>query len=315
MLKNPELALCSNRNVLPKRNERSGSPEDWFSNDLLLKKGLIGVNFDFFVDWSGNPNVLTPVIWIKQVLSDGKVYADFLANIKGNIINRFGEEFVRKLFQFSLNSALQLSFIILEDKQDWNNSESKVCLTSVLEDFNFNTELLTIGAFKSVIQTYSGGAVRIGNKGLIYGTTNLECALSKTDSAYPGDLDMLLLDENGIPVAIFEFKKHTLSADVSRQTLSNYYPNPDGRKYDRLAIFKEYILAKLGHDIPIILLFYPTNPLAEYGRAEVLTGSPGGLKAKAGGKFRLPQDNSENEYERIINLIPKFIKLYQEGAL
>lgn len=65
MLNNPNLALCANRNILPKRNERSGSPEDWFSNNLLSDLGLVGVNFDFFVDWSATPNTLTQITWIK----------------------------------------------------------------------------------------------------------------------------------------------------------------------------------------------------------------------------------------------------------
>lgn len=169
-----------------------------------------------------------------------------------------------------------------------------------------------LGTFKEIIQEYSGGAVRIGNKELIYGTTNLECVLSKTDSAYPEDMDMLLLNENADPVAIFEFKKHTLSPDVSDQKLSNYYPNPDRRKYDRLAIFKEYVFNRLAIDVPIILFYYPSNPVGEYCRVEVLTGSAGNLKVKAGGKFKLPVDTSDSEQQRILNLIPKIIKLYKK---
>ncbi|WP_141202024.1 hypothetical protein [Sphingobacterium cellulitidis] len=124
-------------------------------------------------------------------------------------------------------------------------------------------------------------------------------------------MDMLLLNQNAEPVAIFEFKKHTLSPDVSGQTLSNYYPSPDGRKYNSLAIFKEYFFNHLGLDIPIIIIFYLSNANGKFGRAEALTEGPGNLKVKAGGKFSLPVDTSHAEQQRILSLIPKIIKLYR----
>lgn len=310
MLNNPKLALCSNRSILPKSNEKSGSPEEWFSNDLLATRGLLGVNLDFFVDWSSVPNTLTPILWIKQVLSADKGYNDFLANIKATMIERFGEVFLQSLFKFSANFSFQLRLVILDDQQDWNNEKSQVCIVTMASDFTFSAEMIAIDSFKEIIRAYSGGPVHVGNKGLIYGATKLECMLSRTDSAYPGDMDMLLLNGNAEPVAIFEFKKHTLSPDVTHQTLSNYYPKPDARKYDRLAIFREYILNKSGHDIPITIFFYPSNSLGEYCRVEVLTGEPGKLKVKANKRFKLPIDKSQNEMGRIVSLIPKIVNLY-----
>ncbi|MEH3113197.1 hypothetical protein [Pedobacter terrae] len=309
MLNNPLLALCENRNVLPKNNEKSGSPEEWFSNHLLSAHGLLGINFDFFVNWFSSPNTLSSPIWIKQVLSVDKGYPDFLDNVKQNLIDRFGAGFIKSLLKFSMNFSLKSSFIILDDHQDWSNAGSKVCIVDVNEDFSFNAQLLSIGNFKAAIQTYSGGRVYVGSKGLIYGTTNLECELSKTDSAYPGDMDMLLLNEDADPVAIFEFKKHTLSNDVSTQTLSNYYPHKDGRKYDRLAVFREYILEKSGCNVPMLILYYPSSSKGEYGRVELVDGTPGKLTVKASGKFKLPIDKSSAEFERMANLIPKFIAL------
>ena len=40
-------------------------------------------------------------------------------------------------------------------------------------------------------------------------------------------------------LAILEFKKHSSNQkypNLEDQTLSNYYPTPDGRKYDRLSL-------------------------------------------------------------------------------
>ena len=38
--------------------------------------------------------------------------------------------------------------------------------------------------------------------------------MSKTDSLYPDDADLLLLNEGNKAVCIFEFKKHTLSSNA-----------------------------------------------------------------------------------------------------
>lgn len=308
MLNNPKLALCANRSTLPKSNEKSGSPEEWFTNNLLADRGFMGINFDFFVDWSTALHTLTEVIWIKQILSPDQKYDDFLIDVKGNLIKRFGESFLRLLCKFSKSYSLKVYFVILNDEQDWKDPNSIVCMVNLEEGFAFTSEMLSIDNFKTLIKKYSGGPVYVGNKGLIYGTTSLECFLSKTDSAYPGDMDMLLLNENADPVAILEFKKHTLSPDISGQTLSKYYPNPDARKYDRLMIFKEYVLKRTGHDIPLIVFFYPSNSLGEAGRAEVIAGAAGKLFTKFSAKFILPVDNSDREYARMSGLIAKILK-------
>ncbi|TBO42246.1 hypothetical protein [Pedobacter kyonggii] len=310
MLNDPKLALCANRNILPKNNEISGSPEEWFSNDLLSAQKILGMNLDFFVNWSSTPNELTPVIWIKQVLSPNVRYQDFLVDPKAQLVARFGRVYLQSLSKFTNTCGLEASFVIIDDEQDWTSDTSEICLVKLIGTDDFTPQLITIGIFKGLIKQYSGGPVNIGKKGLIYGTTNLECMLSHTDSLYPGDMDLLLLDDNSVPLAILEFKKHNLSADVSAQTLSKYYPMPDGRKYDRLAIFREYILKSSGTNIPIIVVFYTTYATGEYFRVEVLTGAAGSLKPKKAGKVKSPTDKSRKEFLRVANLLPKIINLY-----
>jgi len=310
MLNNPKLALCTNRNILPKRNEKSGSPEDWFANDLLAKQGMVGIGLDFFVNWTQHS--LTPVVWIKQVLSVGVGYDQFIRDPKAHLLAKFGQGYIDALNAFSSRYDLSVAFIVVDDLQPWNDPQSVVCRVDMNRELEFKPVLQPIEDFKALIRKNSGGAVHVGNKGLIYGTSGLECSLSHTDSAYPGDIDLLVLDNQSEPIAILEFKKHTLSADVSKQTLSDYYPVPDARKYNRLAIFKEYIANKTGRDIPIIIIFYPSNAAGDDGKIEILSGKPGTLVVKKGGLFRLPKEKTALAFLRIVNLLPKLIGLYHE---
>ena len=150
-------------------------------------------------------------------------------------------------------------------------------------DFGIEFEEITIIKFKKRIRELSRGPVPIGEKGLYWGTSRLECFLSKTDSAYPGDVDFVLLDRNRDVSGIIEFKKHTKSEPISEQKLGNYYPSPDGRKYDRLAILRDYFDVS----IPLLCLYYPTRTSFSEGRLELLAGTNGDLKTSAASNFKL----------------------------
>ena len=108
-----------------------------------------------------------------------------------------------------------------------------------------------ISDLKKDIKLLSGGSISIGNKGLVYSTSTLEGYLSQTDAAWPGDADLIVLDKALNPVALLEYKKHTLDTPMRDQKLSNYYPSKDRRKYDRLAILRSF----LGEDTPFINIY------------------------------------------------------------
>jgi hypothetical protein len=160
-----------------------------------------------------------------------------------------------------------------------------------------------------MIRSYSGGPIQIGSKGLIYGTSRLECYLSSTDSLYPGDVDLIVLNPNNRPSAILEFKKHTLATNIREQKLSNYYPRPDGRKYDRLELLREFISGD-GGNVPLLVLYYPTNSAFTEGRLELLKGNTGHLATKATGNFLLPTDKSHDKYNNIVSKIVKAIEYH-----
>lgn len=303
MLQMPYLALCENRAVMPKNHPSSGAPEDWFSNDILNQNELFGITFDFFIDWSQNPYSVTPVIWIKRILSFNYTYNDLLTNIDYVIINEFGQDYINRLTAFASIYDFQVQFLFFRDDSDWSNDNSQLLIVNAEKDVDgnitFNGNHIFISQLRELIRANSGGPIRIGQKGLIYGTSRLECFLSKTDSLYPGDVDLIILDKQNIPRGILEFKKHTLNNPIDSQKLSNYYPMPDGRKYDRLALLKDY-LSREGNKIPFFVIYYPTNGEIKQGRLELLQGVAGTLSTRAASNFPLPHNKTLEDYTKVV---------------
>lgn len=115
-----------------------------------------------------------------------------------------------------------------------------------------------LAELKTLIQKESGGRVHVGRKGLIYGTSAVECVLSRTDAAYPGDADAVVCDNEGFVQFVVEYKKHTLNCPIGDHLIHRYYPNPDRRKYQRLdALVAHY--RKKSSPVPFIMLYYATK--------------------------------------------------------
>ncbi|WP_242929025.1 hypothetical protein [Pontibacter vulgaris] len=304
MLIKPFLAKCGDRTSLPKEHPTGGSPDDWFDNNLLLQNKLFGITFDFFVDWNTTPNRITPSIWIKRILNQDYTYSQLIEDLEVQLINEFGQNYLERVISFAQSNHLDAQILIYRDDSDWSDELSKILVVYPSKNKGgqivLHHSLINIKQLKDRIKVYSGGAVQIGAKGLIYGTSKLECYLSSTDSLYPGDVDSIILDDSNEPVALLEYKKHTLDSPISDQNIAKYYPNPDARKYNRLAILKEYLSNIKGHDIPIIVIYYPTNPKFITGKLELLKGSVGNLSAKASGVFKLPLNRTKEETSEII---------------
>ena len=316
MLLKPFLAKCSDRNVLPKVHPGSGSPDDWFANDILIPNGLFGISFDFFVNWSSYPNSLSPIIWIKRVLSPDYKYRNIIKNLNNVIIDEFGADYLLRLIAFASKFKLAVQLIIFRDDFDWSDKANTVIVVDVNSDaqgsLHFSHNEITITQFKLIIQANSGGPVSIGHKGLIFGTSNLECALSQTDSLYPGDIDLLLLNDANEPVAIIEYKKHTLSSSINDQNLSKYYPKPDGRKYDRLAILRDFLNAN-NISLPVIIIYYPIEEGFKQGRMELVKGPVGKLSSFAASNFKLPANNLSEQKLPVILKTLKAIHYYSRS--
>lgn len=316
ILSKPFLAKCGNRSELPKSHPESGCPEHWFSETWLNEHALTGITFDFFVDWSSTPFSLSPEIWIKRIVSPAVNYEDVIENIEEILIKEFGVQQLKTLNNFGVKNNLKIQFILFKDAMDWTDNAQDILvaeLVSTGDAFTFNPTIITLENLKTSIQKHSGGPVKIGSKGLFYSTSNLECHLSRTDSLYPGDVDLIILDKEGDPVCILEFKKHTLDTSISDQKLSNYYPKPDGRKYNRLAILKEYLSKKNG-DIPIFIVYYPTKASFREGRLELLKGEAGNLFTRAASNFPLPGSILREEINPVIGKLLKGI-LYHHAQI
>lgn len=311
MLIKPFLARCDDRTSMPKLHPTSGTPEEWFSNSILQKYESIGFSFDFFIDWSKHPSCIVPVVWVKRILRKPHTYNEFVKNLNKNLTEEFGLEYITRLSSFASICGFQVQLIVYRDDFEWQNRGSEILLVTLIRsgnnETNFEYSVITIDQLKEIIKKNSGGPVKVGSKGLIYGTSRLECYLSKTDSLYPGDVDLIVLDARNKPKAILEFKKHTLQAPISDQKLSNYYPYPDGRKYDRLAILQDFLIQKTGDYVPLLVLYYPTQGAYKEGRMELLQRDKGKLSTRAASNFDLPTKNSISEYDRIVRKLENAI--------
>jgi hypothetical protein len=295
ILTKPKLAKCDNRNLLAKKHPFSGSPEDWFNNKIINVSGVFGISFDFFVDWQKNK--IAEEIWNKLIVDGSE--ARWLSYDKSFLYEEIkkvgGSCMINKLVDFSFRYNFKLKYFLFKEQNSWCDSDRILKIEMGFDVENTIAKIITIKELQYNIQKLSGGEVRLGSKGLIYGTSTLECYLSKTNSLWPGDVDLLLLDSDGKCLALLEFKKHTLNSGIGTQRLSNYYPTPDGRKYNRLALLRDY----LGKDVPIIIVYYPTTHTLNEYKIEVISGEMGRLATEKTDVAKLPKNI--DEYSSILN--------------
>jgi hypothetical protein len=297
MFKNPTLAQCQNRDILPKSNTLTGKPEDWFDNVILDEFGMVGFSFDFFVNWKTNQ--ISPYAWIKKILTvppstlikNGAIEEQTIIE---NLIQFEGQEYLELFAKFCGKFNLKLQYLLFREV-NWDENPETIFLVSISYETEliFKVEVIDIKELAEKIKNYSGGNVSIGRKGLTYGTSLLECYFSKTNSLYPGDVDLIIFDKKNLEVKVLlEYKKHNLNTPIKHQKLSNYYPYPDKRKYDRLSILKDYFKS-----FPkLICLYYPTKT-NDKGRAEIIEGKTGQLVSGRSGYLDLPIKNDLETYK------------------
>ena len=267
-------------------------PEIWFGDELLSKENVFGLSFDFFVNWETLE--ISPSFWLKFRLDDTISYEELLDDLENEVLKVLTLEKQQVIVTLSNNHKINFELIIFNDSLDWGDNNSdilKVKVNSVGSKILLVPNKITLFALKNQIQQYSGGAVKVGWKGLIYGTSRLECSLSHTDSLYPGDADLVLFNDQKETIAILEYKKHNLHTPIENQQLSNYYPRPDKRKYDRLS-FLSHFLGR-DHPLPIIVIYYPTKPNTIKGKIELLDNREDNITTMANGIFELTDSKGE----------------------
>lgn len=253
------LARCDNREVVAQDRPEISQLIAWWEAGNQVQ-GIYALSFDFFVDWSNDR--LQRVAWLKRATALRLAeLGPRTAEIQVPNALEHDAAFNR-LAGFCRANALDLSAMVFDDQQDWSSDNSWLVhawLAGSASNPTITAAARLLPALKAEIQRLSGGPVAVGRKGLGYGTSRLECALSHTEALWPGDVDLILADAaSNVPFAIIELKKHTNRSSIkfADQKLSNYYPYPDGRKYNRLSLLASQLTSK---PIPIIALYYSTD--------------------------------------------------------
>lgn len=304
MLVLPKLAKCTNRLDLAAEHPVFGDPTSWFSSDVQTVVGIIGLSFDFFVNWQ--TRTLSNEIWLKRIvqIQNDTWPPSGYSGLRSMIDDVDGPDMLKHVGSFGAVQSLTPKYMLFKDSVDWSDPTNSIWSATVSADASLKEgKKSTLDEIKARIRLLSGGPIRIGSKGLIYGTSSLECFLSHTDALWPGDVDLLLLGQDYKPIAIVEYKKHTRSSKTTlqQQTLSLYYPNPDGRKYDRLAILRD----KVAPGVPIIILYYSTLEAEQNVIAEVIGGPVGKLVADRNrrGQYPTPRPDDESAKENLLRAL------------
>lgn len=258
MLKRPRLAKCGDAREVVKGNKTQTLIDHMLSDQNLNEINLISVSFDFFVNW--DVYSINLEIWIKRILDiplpniNDISKSDLVSQIK--VLD--GIPFVWSLLILNQKYNMQIKYKLYEDKSEELFNVDKANKENVLLelelDYLGNSKLKhqNIEDLSTQIRSLSGGPMKIGEKGLTYSTSTLECFFSKTNSPWPGDIDSLIMSlKHKRPLLMIELKKHTLKdSPMEDHTYENYYPSKDYKKYQRLALLAEYF------DIPLIIIYY-----------------------------------------------------------
>lgn len=249
-------AACEDRSKI----SSGPSPGNWIGP--ALPDGWRLPSFHFFVDWSAHPPAVADRIWMTRQLrlEVGESLAD-ARNV--DVLRIFRQSPAQREFESLEIACLPyrqgVSAVLLPEVAVCAISdETPVWVITKPAGREYQARKITVGKLKKAIQKHSGGPVRVGSKGLIYGTSGVECYLSKGDAAFPGDVDALVVDDTNGVRHIIEYKKHTLAAPIGEHLITRYYPRPDGRKYQRLAALANRYQKILQRPVPLIVLYYST---------------------------------------------------------
>jgi len=260
MLDKPIHALCSNRSKLSSTGKTQNMVNSLLSDDRLGEIGLSSIDFDFFVNWEDN--TIANEIWIKRIV-DSKLTLNNISStdIAKGIKTVDTNLYLKSLIDFSNNKNIILKYKLFHDKdlKDWEivkkHKSQEILEVELNKNGLHHIEYQTVEELISQIQTLSGGPLRIGDKGLTYSTSTLECYLSNSTAPWPGDADCIIMDAHQmLPLVLIELKKHTLNtSEIESHTYEKYIKGKDYRKYHRLALLAHHL------QIPFTIFYYSTK--------------------------------------------------------
>ncbi|MDR2828011.1 MAG: hypothetical protein LBV51_01155 [Acholeplasmatales bacterium] len=226
-----------------KKRDNSSLPQ---TNRLI---GDIYKVFDFCNDVSfhfgcKNGNIAN-FAW-EILVSDIPVQQFNILQLKEQIISIYSR---RKLYsdcKFLNQFNLKLQIVVFCDSCDWNNDGNHICLVDVKIDsydcLALISKFYSQKDFQKLILENNG--INLTNKPLKYSTTSFEGYLSdicvtssrRNDvSLFPGDVDLILYNDQYLQNCIIEFKKHTQSGEgnIEDQSFQKYL-SYDKKKYEGL---------------------------------------------------------------------------------
>ena len=315
MLHKPTLAYCNNRARPASIHPHSGEPDEWLADTYLEPHDLVGLTFDFFVNW--HIRSVSNRLWIKRIVEPSFTPWPVLSHdISDAIYQCDGEGKVKQICGFADRYNMSCHYFLFKELPNSQHPPAPIIAVSFDGDgLVTDVREAELSILMRRIRQLSGGPVRIGEKGLTLGFTTLECYLSKTDAAWPADADLVLVDSNSTPRAIIEFKKHTSSSRISfdDQKLSNYYRrgnnwSRDGRKYNRLAIFSDYLSGN-GPPLPIIVVYYPVQESIEQVQLERVEGADRELRTTESEFIPIPNVKNEESCRNFVASLLEMIGL------
>lgn len=249
-------ARCSDRSQISSGPE----PQNWIAPSLPDDWRL--VSFHFFVDWNSHPPVVADQIWMtRQLRFDSNVnLADVRDSDMLDIFNKSSskQEFDDLEMICSSHDFKVAAILLPEIQVSAISDQTPVWVIWKLGSENYKIAQITISNLKNAIQKHSGGPVWVGSKGLMYGTSAVECYLSESDAAFPGDADAVIVDSQNRVRCVIEYKKHTLSAPIGEHLMTKYYKR-DRRKYQRLNALAKRYEKFLQQSVPLVVLYYSSQ--------------------------------------------------------
>ena len=205
MLQLPLLARCDNRRLLARTHPTAGDPNQWLSQASLDNCGLHGLSFDFFVNW--NARTIGEEVWMKRLVAENHTPWPLLdvSQLLSALAQIDPQISAGDLSAFCTRHALHCHYFLFKDSAPWSRNPAAIVDLSVSSSPP-TARLMDVNAISTRIRAQRGAPVPIGPGGLIYGTSSLECHLSRTPDFWPGDADMLLLDSDSKVHSILEFK-------------------------------------------------------------------------------------------------------------
>lgn len=295
MLRKGILAKAEEPRKIAAYNAYCGDPMKWFDNEYFRNNGLSCVTFDFFVDWKERK--IPKRLWTKRIIY--RPFSMECDEIYRKIVAVDGKDRLETLLGFCRQNQFELEYLLCPDisADAWADPGNHLFLfhmSKYLERCPEEEVLREVSAdqLKEIIHGLRRESHAIGRKGLQYASSSLEVYLSRDKYIYPGDADIVLVDEDAKARALIEVKKHTMYSEkkygpIEKETLY-HYRDTDKLKFQSLGILKETL------GCPLYMLYYSTVPDREGSivKLERIVGSPNRLLAVYPHILRLPEINN-----------------------